>query len=79
MYGKETLSLLVNKNGAVAVVEVKKNNFTIKAKQQLQSYMHVYGIDVGIAVAQNLTCCLPEGIKFVPISKAAIFSIADKG
>lgn len=46
-------------------VEIKLNNFTTKSLKQLLRYMDFYDCERGIAVAEKLTCTLPENIKFI--------------
>lgn len=55
-------------NGETAPVEVKRTKFTIKGLEQLQWYMRIYDCKIGVAVAQELCCDLPEGVRFVKVS-----------
>jgi hypothetical protein len=54
--------------GETMPVEAKVKAFTNKSLEQLEWYMRVYGMKHGVAVAQELTCALPDHIRFVRIS-----------
>jgi hypothetical protein len=54
--------------GETYPVEVKVEDFDKKAFEQLNWYMRMFGAKRGIAVAQKLTCVLPENIIFIRIT-----------
>lgn len=49
-------------------VEIKRLAFDERALHQLQRYMTVYDAEMGIAVAPELRCGLPENVHFVEVS-----------
>lgn len=52
-------------NGDFVPVEMKLNSFDNSALSQLNRYVDFYGASEGVAVADNLTCELPNNITFV--------------
>ncbi|PTF40660.1 hypothetical protein BUY11_10705 [Staphylococcus chromogenes] len=56
-------------NGKETPVEMKLNNFDLKALNQLTRYMKTYNCEQGIAIAEKLTVLLPSNIKFIPLKE----------
>lgn len=60
--------LWVSIDGEEIPIEMKLKVFTNSSLAQLERYMNVYKCNKGIAVAQELSCYLPNNIKFIQFS-----------
>lgn len=48
-------------------VEIKLHQFNKAALKQLEDYMEIFGCATGIAIGEQLTCELPDNIRFISI------------
>ena len=52
----------------VVPVEIKRVHFDLRALDQLQRYMRIYGCECGISVAPKLASLLPDSVKFIQMT-----------